>query len=57
MGSQPPGQPTDSGRPDITTAQSDMDLASETSETDDNLAEVDTTSVLLEIRRDVKKNE
>ena len=55
MGSQPPGQPTDSGRPDITTAQSDMDLASETSETDDNLAEVDTTSVLLEIRRDVKK--
>ena len=45
MSSQPPGQPTDSGRPDITTAQGDMDLASETSETDDNLAEVDTTSV------------
>ena len=32
-----------------------MDLASENSETDDNLAETDTTALLLEIRRDVKK--
>ena len=54
MGSQPPEQPTDSGRPDIMKTQSDMDLASNPSEMDDNLAEVDTTSVLLEIRRDVK---
>ena len=31
-----------------------MDPASETSETVDNLVENDTTSVLLEIRRDIK---
>lgn len=39
--------------------QSDMDLVSQTSEqqleTDDNFDETNTTSVLLEIRRDVKK--
>ena len=55
MNSQPPTQPNDSGRTDLRTAQSDMDLASENSETDDNLAEADTTALLLEIRRDVKK--
>ena len=32
-----------------------MDLASETSETDDNHTEMGTTELLLEIRRDVKK--
>ena len=53
--SQPTVQPSDPERPNTTTTQSDMDLASETSETDDNHTEMGTTELLLEIRRDVKK--
>ena len=38
----------------LTGTQSDMDLASENSETNDNIPGTDTTTLLLEIRRDVK---
>ena len=59
--SQPQSQAqlSDLGQPNSTPVQSDMDLVSETSEqqleTDDNFDETNTTSLLLEIRRDVKK--
>ena len=60
-GSQTQTQPGKSSSTDLTNtnAQSDTDLACETSEqrteSDDNFSEISTTLILLEIRKDVKK--